>query len=129
VAGADDLGAIWYNPAGIVDAPSSFLLDASWLNYSSDYTRQALTTSATGTTFVQTFPSVHGSDVGLAGAHDRGLRTASATASSTPSRLGIYAPMVPVTSYPMTITASGRLAGTRRRSATRSSRSTARSSS
>ena len=32
VAGADDLGAIWYNPAGIVDAPSSFLLDASWLN-------------------------------------------------------------------------------------------------
>src|SRR5580698_10781574 len=61
VAGADDLGAIWYNPAGIVDAPSSFLLDASWLNYSSDYTRQALTTSSTGTTFVQSFPTVAGS--------------------------------------------------------------------
>src|SRR5580700_4663088 len=58
VAGADDLGAIWYNPAGIVDAPTSFLLDATWLHYTSNFARQAQTTSDTGTTFVQSFPSV-----------------------------------------------------------------------
>src|SRR5580692_5885682 len=61
VAGADDLGAIWYNPAGIVDAPSGVLVDATWLHYTSDFTRQALTTSNTGAPFVQTFPKVSGS--------------------------------------------------------------------
>src|SRR5579864_3801661 len=61
VAGADDLGAIWYKPAGIVDAPSSLLVDASWLHYTSDFTRQTLTTSSSGTTYVQTFPKVSGS--------------------------------------------------------------------
>ena len=35
VAGADDLGAIWYNPAGIADAGTSILFDASWLQFSS----------------------------------------------------------------------------------------------
>ena len=60
VAGADDLGAVWYNPAGVADAPSSLLFDAAWLHYTSDFTRQAQTTSATGTTFVETFPSVEG---------------------------------------------------------------------
>ena len=103
VAGADDLGAIWYNPAGIVDAPSSFLVDASWLNYSSDYTRQALTTSATGTTFVQTLPTVQGRTSVLpvptiAASYRFGDRQQYAIAG------GIYAPMTPVTSYPMTIT-------------------------
>ena len=103
VAGADDLGAIWYNPAGIVDAPSSILVDASWLNYSSDYTRQALTTSATGTTFVQTLPTVQGRTSVLpvptiAASYRFGDRQQYAIAG------GIYAPMTPVTSYPMTIT-------------------------
>ncbi len=103
VAGADDLGAIWYNPAGIVDAPSSILVDASWLNYSSDYTRQALTTSATGTTFVQMLPTVQGHTSVLpvptiAASYRFGDRQQYAIAG------GIYAPMTPVTSYPMTIT-------------------------
>ena len=60
VAGADDLGAIWYNPAGIVDAPSSLLIDAAYLDYGTTYARQAQTTSATGTTFVQSFPPCTG---------------------------------------------------------------------
>jgi long-chain fatty acid transport protein len=102
VAGADDLGAIWYNPAGIVDAPSSFLIDASWLNYSSDYTRQALTTSATGTTFVQTLPTVHGQTSVLpvptiAASYRFGDHEQFAIAG------GMYAPMTPVTSYPVTV--------------------------
>lgn len=41
VAGADDLGAIYYNPAGIAFAPNQFLLDASWLRFSSTYDRTA----------------------------------------------------------------------------------------
>jgi long-chain fatty acid transport protein len=103
VAGADDLGAIWYNPAGIVDAPSSFLLDASWLHYTSDFTRQSQTTSATGTTFVQTFPAVSGSTPvlpvpTLAGSYRFGSEQQYAVAA------GIFAPMTPVTSYPLTIT-------------------------
>jgi long-chain fatty acid transport protein len=106
VAGADDLGAIWYNPAGIVDAPSSLLLDASWLHYTSDVTRQTLTTSSTGTTFVQTFPRVSGSTAvlpvpTLAAAYRFGDKEQFAIAG------GIYAPMTPVTSYPLTVTGAG----------------------
>jgi long-chain fatty acid transport protein len=102
VAGADDLGAIWYNPAGLVDAPSGVLFDASWLHYTSDFSRQALTTSATGTQFVQSFPKVSGSTPilpvpTLAGSLRFGDQNQYAVA------LGIFAPMVPVTSYPQTI--------------------------
>jgi long-chain fatty acid transport protein len=103
VAGADDLGAIWYNPAGIVDAPSGVLVDATWLHYTSEFTRQAQTTSATGTTFTQSFPTVSGSTPVLpiptiAGSYRFGDQKQYAVA------LGLYAPMVPVTTYPQTIT-------------------------
>ena len=40
VAGADDLGAIWYNPAGLADAGTSVLADFSWLRFTSEYTRE-----------------------------------------------------------------------------------------
>ena len=40
VAGADDLGAIWYNPAGLADAGASVLVDFSWLRFSAEYTRE-----------------------------------------------------------------------------------------
>jgi long-chain fatty acid transport protein len=102
VAGADDLGAIWYNPAGIVDSASSLLLDASWLHYTSNFTRQTLVTSATGTEYVQGFPTVSGSTPVLpiptiAASYRFGDREQYAIAG------GIFAPMTPVTSYPMTI--------------------------
>ena len=102
VAGADDLGAIWYNPAGLVDAPSGILFDASWLHYTSEFSRQTLTTSSTGTQFVQSFPQVSGSTPilpipTLAGSLRFCDRNQYAVA------LGIFAPMVPVTSYPQTI--------------------------
>jgi long-chain fatty acid transport protein len=102
VAGADDLGAIWYNPAGIVDAPTGILFDATWLHYTSEFTRQAQTTSATGTAFVQSFPTVTGSTPvlpvpTLAGSYRFGEQQQYAVA------LGMYAPMVPVTTYPQTI--------------------------
>ena len=42
VAGADDIGATWYNPAGLADAGTSVLIDFTWLRFSVDYTRELL---------------------------------------------------------------------------------------
>ena len=102
VAGADDLGAIWYNPAGIVDAPASLLIDASVLANTATFTRQSLSTSATGTTFVQSFPSVTGSNAPIpiptiAASFKFGARRQYAVA------LGVYVPSVSAPTYPQTI--------------------------
>ena len=37
VAGADDLSAAWYNPAGLVEAGTSVMLDLSYLHHSVTY--------------------------------------------------------------------------------------------
>jgi long-chain fatty acid transport protein len=107
VAGADDLGAIWYNPAGIVEAPSSILADGSWIAYSDTYTRQSLVTSAppTQTTFVQSFDPVHGTTPFLpiptiAGSYRFGDHHQYAVAA------GVYAPYAALIDYPERI-ASG----------------------
>jgi long-chain fatty acid transport protein len=102
VAGADDLGAIWYNPAGIVDAPSSLLLDGSYIHYSDTYTRQAQTSSATGTTFVTSYPTVSGSTPFLpiptiAGSYRWGEDKQYAMA------FGIYAPDAALLTYPTAV--------------------------
>lgn len=101
VAGADDLGAIWYNPAGIVATPTSLLLDGSWIDYSVTYTRSAMTTSAppTQTTFVQTLPTVNGGTPFLpiptiAGSYRWGSSQKFAVAG------GVYAPDAALLSYP-----------------------------
>src|SRR5690349_25107437 len=46
VAGADDLGAVWYNPAGIADAGSSFLADFTWVHFGVEYTRELVVLDA-----------------------------------------------------------------------------------
>lgn len=67
VAGADDLGAIVYNPAGLADVGKSFLLDATYVHFSSEYTRRTVvrqTDPNTGETIsdqIQTFAPVEGS--------------------------------------------------------------------
>jgi long-chain fatty acid transport protein len=101
VAGADDLGAIWYNPAGVVATPSSLLLDGSWIDYSDSFTRQALSTSAppTQTTFVQTMPRVTGTTPFLpiptiAGSYRWGETQKYAAA------FGVYAPDAALLDYP-----------------------------
>jgi len=38
VAGADDLGAMWYNPAGLADAQGTFLADAAVMLYNASFT-------------------------------------------------------------------------------------------
>src|SRR6185312_4251225 len=61
VAGADDLGAVWYNPAGLADAGTSVLVDFSWLRFDVDYTRQLLVQDSGGTYQTFSSPEVHGS--------------------------------------------------------------------
>jgi long-chain fatty acid transport protein len=64
VAGADDLGALWYNPAGLAFAGNAALVDASWLRFRSTYQRRSLVNdAATGTEAIQGnnyFPEVEG---------------------------------------------------------------------
>jgi long-chain fatty acid transport protein len=102
VAGADDLGAIWYNPAGIVEAPSSVLVDGSWVGYSSTFTRQVQTTSSTGTAFTTTLPAVNGTTPFLpiptiAGSYRWGGRQEYAVAA------GVFAPYAALLTYPETV--------------------------
>jgi long-chain fatty acid transport protein len=61
VAGADDLGAVWYNPAGIADAGSAILIDGTWLRFSLDYTREMLVIDADKTYRRVRSPTVSGS--------------------------------------------------------------------
>src|SRR5579862_3129310 len=49
VAGADDLGAAWYNPAGLAEAGTSVLVDFGYLHFTDSYTRQLSIADAEGT--------------------------------------------------------------------------------
>ena len=67
VAGADDLNAIYYNPAGLVDAGNQLMLDASLMFFQSAFTRQARirqydpnSGQPTGQEWDQTFPRAKG---------------------------------------------------------------------
>src|SRR6185503_5324065 len=60
VAGADDLGALWYNPAGLADAGTSIMADFSWLRFSSEYTRELRIVDADDTVRYVKSPKVEG---------------------------------------------------------------------
>jgi long-chain fatty acid transport protein len=105
VAGADDAGAITYNPAGIAFAGNQLLVDASWLQYTSNYQRKARleqvdpnTGLPTGQTFDQTFPAVEGSTPVLP------IPTIVYTDNLGLDRhnfaIGLWAPYSAITSYP-----------------------------
>ena len=106
VAGADDLGAIYYNPAGIVDAGSSALVDASWLHFTASYQRVAPVrqidpnTGQVVRTYDQTFDSVQGTTPvlpipTLAGSY--------AINKDLVIAAGVYAPYSALTTYPETV--------------------------
>lgn len=61
VAGADDVSAIWHNPAGLADAGTTILIDLAWLNYSASFTRKTQVVDAGGTVRVYEYPTVEGS--------------------------------------------------------------------
>jgi long-chain fatty acid transport protein len=102
VAGADDLGAIWYNPAGLADAGTAFLVDASWLNFSVTYTRELLIADADGTLHDVPSPTVKGATSFLplptiAASYDFGAHHEWTIAG------GLLAPYVALASYPSTV--------------------------
>lgn len=105
VAGADDLGAIAYNPAGIYDAGGQFLIDGSALLFSSSYTRQAIVTQFDPNTgqpigrFQQTFPEVQGSSPFIP------IPTLAISFQPHPQwvlAFGLWAPYAPIATYPET---------------------------
>ncbi len=102
VAGADDLHAVWYNPAGLADAGSSILLDGSWLNFSSEFKRQTRVVDASGTVRTYDYPTVKGSTPFLpiptiAGSYNFGDKKQYTIAGA------ILAPYVPIATYPETV--------------------------
>lgn len=106
IAGADDLGAIYHNPAGIHEAGGQFLLDASWLNFTSDYQRQALVrqvdpnTGETVGTYRQNFKKVDGTSPVIP------IPTLAISFSPHDDWVlagGVYAPYAAITSYPETL--------------------------
>ncbi|MGZ3416513.1 MAG: OmpP1/FadL family transporter [Polyangiales bacterium] len=104
VAGADDLGAIWYNPAGIAFAGQTFLLDASWLRFNSSYQRRSYVydpnTKSNVLNAENYYPEVKGTSPLLP------LPTIvlSGTLGADPEKwnfaAGVYAPYSALTSYP-----------------------------
>lgn len=101
VAGADDLSSIWYNPAGLADAGTSFLLDASYLHFASTFTRQVVTSDMNGGQATETLPAASGSAPflpipTLAFSYAFGSRKQWTAAA------GAFAPYAALSSYPET---------------------------
>jgi len=74
VAGADDPGALWYNPAGVAGLGAQLFVDATYTNFRVDYTRVVMDQGAV----VDQYPSVSMSPLPLpipmlAATHDFGL--------------------------------------------------------
>jgi long-chain fatty acid transport protein len=102
VAGADDLGAIWYNPAGLADAGTSLLVDFGWLNFSDTFSRQLQIATAQGTLQTVTSPTVNGNAPIIP------VPTMAASlALDSEHRFtvagGFFAPQVALASYPDTV--------------------------
>lgn len=103
VAGADDLGAIAYNPAGLADAKSSLLLDAAWVNVSTDFTRRAIVNDSAGNPSVVTFPKVTGTTPFIPIPTIAGSFSPSFANNMFTFALGIYAPYSALSEYPATV--------------------------
>jgi long-chain fatty acid transport protein len=102
VAGADDGGAAWYNPAGLADAGTAGLADFSFLRFSNEYTRELRVLDADGTWRQFKSPTIHGSSPPIpfptmVGTYNFGDRKQWTIAG------GVLAPMVALASYSATI--------------------------
>ena len=106
VAGADDLGALVYNPAGMYDAGGQFLIDGSWVHFTSDYTRMAdvqqidPNTGKVVGSYRQTSPTVNGTTPFIP--------IPTVAISFKPHKdwvigMGVWAPYAALTSYPETV--------------------------
>lgn len=108
VAGADDLGAITYNPAGLADAKSAVLLDFAWVNVSTDFTRRAIVTDSAGNPTTAVSPTAHGSTPFLPIPTIAG---SFALNDMFTFALGVHAPYASLSKYPTTV--AGQPAGSR----------------
>ena len=102
VAGADDLGAIWYNPAGLADAGTSALADFSWLRFQSEYTRRLRIVDADNTVRYLDDPKLEGSSPilplpTLGASYNWGARKEWTVAGA------VYAPYAAIVTYPETV--------------------------
>ncbi len=102
VAGADDINAIWYNPAGLADAGSSVLVDLAWLNFNAKFTRQTQVADAGGTLRVYDYPTVDGTTPfvpipTIGGSYAFGAKKQFTAA------FGIVAPYTALQSYPLSV--------------------------
>jgi long-chain fatty acid transport protein len=111
VAGADDLGAMTYNPAGLADAGTSLLLDLAWVDVRTEFTRKAVVADSAGNETIVTSPRVEGKTPFLliptlgASFAPRGALDGFTFAA------GIHAPYAAVSEYPTV--ADGQPAGSR----------------
>jgi long-chain fatty acid transport protein len=103
IAGADDPGAIAYNPAGLFDAGGQALIDGAWVNFSSEFTRQAIVrqvdpnTGETTATYLKTFPTVEGTTPFLP------IPTVGVAVRVNPQWVvggGVWVPYAALTTYP-----------------------------
>ncbi len=106
VAGADDIGAIWYNPAGLADAGTSFMIDAAWLNYSASFTRRSRVVDSGGTVRVYDFPQVDGTTrfipiPTLGFSYNFGDKRKGESLKPWTFAFGTYAPYAGITSFPL----------------------------
>jgi long-chain fatty acid transport protein len=106
VAGADDLGAVAFNIAGTYDAGAALFLDAAWVNFASEYSRQSLlrqvdpNTGETVGEFLKTYPTVNGSTPFLP------IPTLAVSFQPHPQwvvSIGAWAPYAGLPSYPETV--------------------------
>jgi len=111
IAGADDLGSIWYNPAGLADAGNSILADFSWVRFTDDFSRRTLVTDSAGAISTLQFPTVSGSTPFLP-IPTLGISYALGHRQEWTIAGGIDAPYATLTTYPQTI-AGGAPAPTR----------------
>ena len=99
IAGADDLGALWYNPAGLTEAGSSILVDFAWLRFETAYTRRLRILDADNTYQTVDAPTVNGSSPVVP------IPTLAASLALDAKKEwtlagAIYAPYVSVVTYP-----------------------------
>src|SRR5262249_38225048 len=102
VAGADDIGAVWYNPAGLPDAGTSLLSDFSWLHFTSEYTRATQVADASGTLRRYDFPTVNGTSPVLP-IPTLGASYNFGDKNEFTGAFAIIAPYTAITSYPLTV--------------------------
>lgn len=100
VAGADDLGAIGYNPAGLADARTAILVDFAWLRLDNRYTRELRITDDDGVAQNVRSPTVAGVSPVLP------IPTLAGSLALSPRwtmAAAFYAPYVGLATYPVTL--------------------------